>query len=80
MSESERPHHHHGIHGIVERLTEHHEQAARRREEEVLAEAAETAAFDLGADIAHPMAGHQPVGYDVEADLGIDEEPSRPRR
>ncbi|MFD7402048.1 hypothetical protein ACFV7R_05120 [Streptomyces sp. NPDC059866] len=75
MSESEQPHHHHGARGIVERITEHHEQAVRRREEEALAEAAGSAAFDLGADIALPTAGHGPVGYDVEADLGTDKEP-----
>ncbi|WP_327365431.1 hypothetical protein [Streptomyces sp. NBC_01217] len=79
MSDSERSQHHHGIHGIVEQITEHHEQAARRREEKALVEAAEGAAFDLGTDIAHPTAEHNSVGYDIEADLGFDEEPSQLR-
>lgn len=80
MSEPEQPHRHHGIHDIVGRITEHHEQAARRREDEALAEAVATEAFDLGTDIARPAPGHQPVGYDIEADLGIGEESSDPRR
>ncbi|MER5910374.1 hypothetical protein ABT124_07685 [Streptomyces sp. NPDC001982] len=75
MSESERSGHRPGVRGIVERINEHHEQAVRRREEEALDEAAESAAFDLATDIAHPAPGHNPVGYDVEADLGFDEEP-----
>lgn len=75
MSEAERPHPHHGVHEIVERITEHHEQAARRHEEEALTLAAETAAFDLGSDIGHPTVGHNPVGYDIDSDLGTDKEP-----
>ncbi|GKQ34071.1 hypothetical protein [Streptomyces sp. A012304] len=74
MSESQQGHHHHVVHDIVERITEHHEQAVRRREEEALAEAVETATFDLGTDIAHPTAGHDRVSYDVETDLGVDGE------
>ncbi|GGI94211.1 hypothetical protein [Streptomyces brasiliensis] len=75
MSESEGSHHHPGVRGIVERIAEHHEQAVQRREEEALSEAAENAAFDLATDIAHSTPGHDPVGYDVETDLGFDEEP-----
>jgi hypothetical protein len=75
MSDNEMHHSHRFVHGIAERLAEHHEKALRRKEEEALTEAVENAAFDLGADISRPTAGHAVVGYDVEADLGTDKEP-----
>ncbi|MFF4211850.1 hypothetical protein ACFYZE_21350 [Streptomyces sp. NPDC001796] len=81
MSEADAPEdHHHGVRGVVQRMNEHHRDAVRRREEEELERAAEDAGFDLGADMAHPTVGHGAVGYDVEADLGLDNEPPEPHR
>ncbi|MFC0554329.1 hypothetical protein ACFFHJ_25885 [Planotetraspora thailandica] len=67
-----QPQHHHSL---SELISEHHERAVRRHEEEALAEAAERAGFDLGTDIGHPTAQQTPAGYDVETDLGVDNEP-----
>ncbi|MFF3905761.1 hypothetical protein ACFYZJ_07055 [Streptomyces sp. NPDC001848] len=81
MSEADAPEgHHHGVRGLVQRMNEHHRDAVRRREEEELERAAEDAGFDLGADMAHPTVGPAAVGYDVEADLGLDNEPPELRR
>ncbi|MEV5958274.1 hypothetical protein AB0M11_31715 [Streptomyces sp. NPDC051987] len=55
---------------LRERCTEHHRQARVAREETDLAEAVETAAFDLGADIAHPAPAHAEAAYDIDTDLG----------
>ncbi|MCW2918933.1 MAG: hypothetical protein JWN52_7001 [Actinomycetia bacterium] len=52
----------------------------RRHEEEALEEAADQAGFDLAADIGHPTVLHTPVGYDVESDIGIENEPPQLRR
>ncbi|MFJ4847107.1 MULTISPECIES: hypothetical protein [unclassified Streptomyces] len=77
MSHDERPAdgHHEGVRGLVARIAEHHWEAVRKHEEDELTETVDEAAFDLGADIAHPGAGHGPVGYDVETDLGREKEP-----
>jgi hypothetical protein len=76
MSEADVPKdHHENVRGLVERMTEHHHEAVLRREEEELAQAMDGAAFDLGADIAHPTPGHAAVGYDVVTDVGLDSEP-----
>jgi hypothetical protein len=81
MSEADSPgDHHHGVRDLVQRMNEHHRDAVRRREEEELERAAEGAGFDLAADVAHPTAGHGAVGYDVETDLGLDNEPPEPHR
>jgi hypothetical protein len=81
MSDSEAPsdHRHGHVRGIVERISEHHARAVRQREEEDLAEAVDEATFDLAADIGHPTVPHTAVGYDVEADIGIRNEPPEPR-
>lgn len=71
--------HHEGVRGLVARIAEHHWQAVRRHEEEEVTEAVDQAAFDLGADIAHPGAGHGQVGHDVETGLGRDKEPPQLR-
>ncbi|MER7840702.1 hypothetical protein ABTY98_33605 [Streptomyces sp. NPDC096040] len=57
---------------LKEQLTEHHRQARAEHEDAELEEAIDTAAFDLGADIAHPAAGHTASGYDVDTDIGVD--------
>ena len=79
MSEADVPDaresHNPGVRGLVERLSEHHRDAVRRRGEQELARDVEDAAFDLGADTAHPVAGHSAAGFDVEADVGRDNEP-----
>ncbi|WP_405876610.1 hypothetical protein OG762_46350 [Streptomyces sp. NBC_01136] len=81
MSDVEQPssRHHGYVREIVEKISEHHDRAVRQREEEELAEAAGEAAFDLGADIGLPAVPHRAVGYDVDADLGIDKEPPQLR-
>ncbi|MEU3183894.1 hypothetical protein ABZ707_06725 [Streptomyces sp. NPDC006923] len=81
MSDVEQPsERHHGyVREVVERISEHHHRAVRRREDEELAEAVGEAAFDMGADIGHPTVRHMAVGYDVDADLGIEKEPPEPR-
>ncbi|MEU6497308.1 hypothetical protein ABZ890_44325 [Streptomyces sp. NPDC046984] len=57
---------------IVERMTEHHRRAQSTRQESSLEDTISEAAFDLGADIAHPTAARTEVGYDIEADLGVE--------
>ncbi|MGW1160178.1 hypothetical protein ACWD5Q_28590 [Streptomyces sp. NPDC002513] len=79
-ADAHEDHHHHGVRGLVERMGEHHREAVQRREDEELARAAESAGFDLGADIALPTPGGAAVGYDVEADVGLDNEPPELRR
>jgi hypothetical protein len=69
-----------GIRGFFERVNKHRQDTARRREEEELAKAAEGAAFDIATDIAHPTAGHAAVGFDVEIDVGVDNEPPELRQ
>ncbi|WP_258575380.1 hypothetical protein [Streptomyces shenzhenensis] len=61
---------------LKEQLAEHHRQSRAEREEAELAETVGTAAFDLGADIAHPAPNHAEAAYDVDTDLGVD--PRRP--
>jgi hypothetical protein len=82
MSDAEpHPNHHHGpLHGLADLISEHHDRVVRRHEEEALEEAADQAAFDLAADIGHPTVLHTPVGYDVESDIGIENEPPQLRR
>ncbi|NUS82011.1 MAG: hypothetical protein HOY75_04465 [Streptomyces sp.] len=53
-------------------MTEHHRRAQAERAESALEDAVGEAAFDLGADIAHPTAGRAESGYDVDADLGVE--------
>ncbi|MFF4961042.1 hypothetical protein [Streptomyces sp. NPDC001222] len=59
------------IRHIMDRMSEHHRRAQSEREEAALEDAIDGAAFDLGADIAHPAAGHGESGYDVDTDLGV---------
>jgi hypothetical protein len=77
MSEAEPPEdHEHGlVHGIAERITGRRRRAEWRHEDEELASAAQHAGYDLGADIAHPVLGHAVAGYDLDTDIGIDNEP-----
>ncbi|MEZ0074229.1 hypothetical protein [Planotetraspora sp. GP83] len=79
MSEAESDHdhqHQHGhLRGIAERISEHHERAVQRREEDELVSAANQAGFDLGADIGHPTVRHTATTYDVETDIGFENEP-----
>ncbi|MGW3729321.1 hypothetical protein [Streptomyces sp. F001] len=64
------------IRRIVDLLSTHHERAKLQHQEADLADSIATAAFDLGADIAHPAAlPHQRVGFDAESDLGIVKQP-----
>ena len=57
---------------LKDRLTEHHRRARTEREEAELEEAVGAAAFDLGADIAHPAPDHAEAAYDVDTDIGVD--------
>jgi hypothetical protein len=76
MSEAQQhPDHHAHLDGLIESISEHHRRAVRRREDDALAEAADQAGFDLAADIAVPNAGHTPAAYDIESDIGIENEP-----
>jgi hypothetical protein len=77
MSDVEEPsgRHHRYVREVVERISEHHDRAVQQREEEDLSEAVGEAVFDMGADISHPMVRHAALGYDVDADLGMDKEP-----
>ncbi|MFJ5218433.1 hypothetical protein ACIP98_27395 [Streptomyces sp. NPDC088354] len=81
MSRDELPAegHHEGVRDLVARIAERHWDAVRRHDEDELTQAAGEAASDLGADIAHPGAGHGPAGHDVEAGLGREKEPPAPR-
>ncbi|MEU9886901.1 hypothetical protein AB0M95_14535 [Sphaerisporangium sp. NPDC051017] len=80
MRDAEQQHGHHGLlHGLAERVSEHHERAAQRREEEELAEAADSVAFDLDADLGHPTRHHTAAAYDVDADLGVQGQSPEPR-
>ncbi|MEU9343669.1 hypothetical protein AB0D74_20915 [Streptomyces sp. NPDC048278] len=57
---------------LRDQLTEHHRRATAEREGAELAEAVGSAAFDLGADIAHPAPDHAEAAYDVDTDIGVD--------
>ncbi|MFG2955063.1 hypothetical protein ACGF5O_15190 [Streptomyces sp. NPDC048291] len=57
---------------LRDQLTEHHRRARAEREEAELEEAVGSAAFDLGADIAHPAPDHAAAAYDVDTDIGVD--------
>jgi hypothetical protein len=61
---------------LKDQLTEHHRRAKAEREEAELEEAIETAAFDMGTDLAHPAPDHAEAAYDVDTDIGVD--PRRP--
>ncbi|GGS53804.1 hypothetical protein [Streptomyces cinerochromogenes] len=69
---------HHRLRHLRERMAEHHRRARDEREESSLDDAIDAAAFDLAADIAHPVPGGPEPGYDVGTDLGVD--PLPPRR
>lgn len=66
--ENNRPHFRH----LRERMAEHHRRARAEREESSLEGAIDGAAFDLGADIAHPTAVRTESAYDVDTDLGVE--------
>jgi hypothetical protein len=66
----ERPHR-----SLAERISVHHDCVEHRHEEEELTEAAERAGVDLESDIGHPTARETPVSYDVDRDIGIENEP-----
>jgi hypothetical protein len=66
----EKPHH-----SLAERISEHHDRVVHRLEEAKLTEAAERAGFDLESDIGHPTARETRVSYDVDRDIGIENEP-----
>jgi hypothetical protein len=68
------PHHGH-IRNLANRLARHHERVESQRQEAELDDAIGAADFDLGADIGHPTATDDPVGYDIDRDLGIEKEP-----
>lgn len=55
----------------------HHHLFGNHREEggAPLEEAAEHAGFDLGADIARPLPERGGEDFDIERDIGIDNEP-----
>lgn len=64
------------IRRIVDRLSAHHERAKQQHQEADIADSIASAAFDLGADIARPVAlPHELVGFDAESDLGIVKQP-----
>ncbi|WP_406441639.1 hypothetical protein OHB00_37665 [Streptomyces sp. NBC_00631] len=67
---------HPGLRRLTDRFTRHQLRARAGREETEPAEAVRTAAFDLGADIAHPAPGHAEAAHDVGTDIGVD--PRRP--
>jgi len=67
---------HHGrLHDIAEHLGEHHRRAVQRDEDAELAETADNADYDIGTDIARPLPRHGPTSYDLDTDIGIDNEP-----
>ncbi|MER5795258.1 hypothetical protein [Streptomyces sp. NPDC001980] len=57
---------------LKDQLTAHHRRAKAEREEAELEEAIETAAFDMGTDIAHPAPDHTDAAYDIDTDIGVD--------
>jgi hypothetical protein len=70
------PEHHEGhLRGLVERINEHHDRAVQHRQEDDLARAADQAGFDLGADIGHPTPQHRAASFDIDGDIGIENEP-----
>ncbi|QRP49318.1 hypothetical protein [Amycolatopsis sp. FDAARGOS 1241] len=56
-------------------MIERHHHRHQPDERAGLAEAAEHAGFDLGTDVAQPVAGHEHTAFDAETDLGVDGEP-----
>jgi hypothetical protein len=63
---------------IADKFLSHHPDPDRAADEE-LTEDADAAGFDLGTDLAHPSARH-PVGFDLDTDIGRDNEPPELRR
>ncbi|MGP4009310.1 hypothetical protein [Streptomyces sp. 4N124] len=64
------------IRRIVDLLRAHHERAKQQHQEADIADSIAGAAFDLGADIARPVAlPHEGAGFDAESDLGIVKQP-----
>jgi hypothetical protein len=60
---------------LVERMKRHHELAARHRGNREIEAAIDTAGFDLGTDIGHPvLPEHTAVGYVLDADLSVGHE------
>jgi hypothetical protein len=57
---------------LRDQLVEHHRRVRAEHEEAELEEAIETAAFDMGTDIAHPAPDHAKAGYDIDTDIGFD--------
>ncbi|MEW2499849.1 MULTISPECIES: hypothetical protein [unclassified Amycolatopsis] len=60
-------------------MIERHHHRHESDENDGLAEAARHAGFDLGTDIAQPVAGHDHNAFDAEVDLGVDGEPPQLR-
>jgi hypothetical protein len=80
MSDAE-PRAEHGrgpVRRIVDHLRHHRDEGSAVDDE--LTRDAELAGYDLGADLAHPSPRHEIAGFDVDTDIGRENEPPELRR